>query len=189
MVERGKEKVSCRNMRRDHRATVVDMGNGNELLVRSALEARWAIFFNTIGLKFQYEPREVKYYTPDFFVDGLGYIEIKPTIRLLGSESERKISRFCKEHPALKLYCFIGEKVSFETVALFESDKIYAPTFTHLVQAIIPIRDPKLLNRFETHCDAINYAFKTANQFKLNHWVRVGAYLPEVIESLSKPAA
>lgn len=173
-------------MRRDHRATVVECGNGEELLVRSALEARWAIFFNTIGLTFRYEPREVKYYTPDFFVDGLGYVEIKPTVRLLGTESERKITRFCKEHPAIKLFAFCGEKVSFETVALFESDKIYAPTFTHIVQFIIPIRDPKLLNRFETHCDAINHAFKTANQYKLNHWVRVGAYLPEVIESFEK---
>ncbi len=173
-------------MRRHHRATVVELGDGKELLVRSALEARWAIFFNTIGLTFQYEPKEVRYYTPDFFVDGLGYVEIKPTIRLLGSESERKITRFCKEHPAVKLFCFIGETVSFETVVMFESDKIYAPTFTHLIQAIIPIRDPKLLNRFEAHCDAINYAFKTSNQFKLNHWVRVGAYLPEVIESFEK---
>ena len=176
-------------MRTRHRATIVELGNGNELLVRSALEARWAIFFNTIGLTFTYEPKEVRYYTPDFLVDGLGYVEIKPTIRLLGTESERKITKFCKENPAIKLYCFIGEKVSFETVAMFESDRIYAPTFTHLVQAIIPIRDPKLLNRFETHCNAINNAFKTANQFKLNHWIKVGAILPEVIECIEPELA
>lgn len=50
---------------------------------RSRLEARWAVFFDALGLRWEYEPEGVELpsgerYLPDFKVYGLGYFEIKP---------------------------------------------------------------------------------------------------------------
>ncbi len=55
---------------------------------RSRLEARWAVFFDTLGIKYQYEPEgydlgEHGYYLPDFYLpDAMGgcWCEIKPMI-------------------------------------------------------------------------------------------------------------
>lgn len=35
---------------------------------RSRLEARWAAFFNALGWRYEYEPRDLKGYIPDFFL-------------------------------------------------------------------------------------------------------------------------
>jgi len=62
---------------------------------RSRLEARWAVFFDTLGIHYEYEPEgydlssvghadkmlapEDMWYLPDFFLPNLGcYVEIKP---------------------------------------------------------------------------------------------------------------
>jgi hypothetical protein len=53
---------------------------------RSRLEARWAVFFDHLGLRWQFEPegfnltsRGLGYYLPDFFLPDLNYwIEVKP---------------------------------------------------------------------------------------------------------------
>lgn len=49
---------------------------------RSRLEARWAVFFDTLGIEYQYEPEgydlEGTWYLPDFYLPELDYfIEIK----------------------------------------------------------------------------------------------------------------
>ncbi len=51
---------------------------------RSRLEARWAVFFNTLGIAYQYEPEgfdlgeNYGWYLPDFYLPDQGYyIEIK----------------------------------------------------------------------------------------------------------------
>jgi hypothetical protein len=68
---------------------------------RSRLEARWAVFFDKLGLKYQYEAEGYKlkgddgkevFYLPDFFVPvqenwfGAWYFEVKPSTKL--SEEE-----------------------------------------------------------------------------------------------------
>jgi len=51
---------------------------------RSRLEARWAVFFDALGVKYQYEPEGLDlgtfgWYLPDFYVPHLDtYFEIKP---------------------------------------------------------------------------------------------------------------
>lgn len=53
---------------------------------RSRLEARWAIFFDTLGIKWEYEPEGYKMpdgtcYLPDFWLpsfDGGMFVEVKP---------------------------------------------------------------------------------------------------------------
>lgn len=51
---------------------------------RSRLEARWAVFFDVWGVKWRYEPDAFllpsgRAYLPDFFLEGIGYVECKPT--------------------------------------------------------------------------------------------------------------
>lgn len=49
---------------------------------RSRLEARWAVFFDRLGLTWQYEPEGFELvtgrYLPDFLVEGV-WVEVKPT--------------------------------------------------------------------------------------------------------------
>jgi hypothetical protein len=55
---------------------------------RSRLEARWAVFFDALGLIWEYEPEGFEtaggWYLPDFKVQHLGWFEVKP----LGGVSE-----------------------------------------------------------------------------------------------------
>lgn len=51
---------------------------------RSRLEARWAVFFDALHIKWRYEPDAFRLpsgrcYLPDFYLDGIGYVEIKPS--------------------------------------------------------------------------------------------------------------
>ena len=53
---------------------------------RSRLEARWAVFFDALGIEWQYEPEGFElpsgWYLPDFLVTtpaGQAWIEVKPT--------------------------------------------------------------------------------------------------------------
>ena len=73
---------------------------------RSRLEARWAVFFDTLGLKWEYEPEGYDlgfgvWYLPDFFVRGqdgfTAFVEVKPVdpseeeirkLRLLGEATD-----------------------------------------------------------------------------------------------------
>lgn len=54
----------------------------NQVRYRSKTEAQWAVFFDTLGIPFQYEPRKFDFgdfrYIPDFYLPDLGiWIEIK----------------------------------------------------------------------------------------------------------------
>lgn len=57
----------------------------NGFLFRSRLEARWAVFFDTLGVAYRYEPegyvlRDGTHYLPDFWLPELDcWIEIKPS--------------------------------------------------------------------------------------------------------------
>lgn len=47
---------------------------------RSRLEARWAMFFDLLGWKYEYEPYDLKGWIPDFAIFGLDevLVEVKP---------------------------------------------------------------------------------------------------------------
>ena len=59
---------------------------------RSRLEARWAVFFDALNLKWLYEPEGFETpsgrYLPDFHVDKYGWFEVKPR-RLTENEREK----------------------------------------------------------------------------------------------------
>lgn len=153
-------------------------------ITRSALEARWSIFFDKIGLKWKYEPRVCKFYLPDFHVDGLGYVEVKPSVHLLASESQAKIRRFCKEYPEEKLFAFCSHDVSFNDVALYEGEMLYAVTFDQMAWRIAQLRDPELGQHI--YSCAIMLAFRTANQSKLDHCVPGSVHVSDALRDLER---
>jgi hypothetical protein len=71
---------------------------------RSRLEARWAVFFNTLGVRFEYEKEgyelgAVGKYLPDFYLpdisDGL-WVEVKGEQPEYGSEAYTKMGALCR---------------------------------------------------------------------------------------------
>lgn len=66
---------------------------------RSRLEARWAVFFDAAGIRYEYEPEGFDlgdgiYYLPDFYLpDDDVWVEIKG--KALSDEEREKIERFC----------------------------------------------------------------------------------------------
>jgi hypothetical protein len=56
---------------------------------RSRLEARWAVFFDAMNWEWRYEPQGYdiggEWYLPDFWVDGLGWVEVKGSLDSLGA--------------------------------------------------------------------------------------------------------
>jgi hypothetical protein len=89
----------------------------NGYLFRSRLEARWAVFFDTLGLEYRYESEGFNldglYYLPDFFLptvsQGGCWLEIKP-VEPKGEEAE-KTFRFRKAllEPYVPFYVLVGE--------------------------------------------------------------------------------
>ena len=69
----------------------------NGIKYRSRLEARWAIFFDELGIKFEYELEGFEFengkrYLPDFYLTELcTYVEIKPTVNV----PVKEISKMC----------------------------------------------------------------------------------------------
>jgi len=100
------------------------------VLFHSRLEARWAAFFDLSGWMWQYEPIDLKSWTPDFYVkfncghsECTGYhdlyVEVKPF---------RSIEEF-KGHPAYELFYDYGRTFNYKisAVALFGA----GPEFTY----------------------------------------------------------
>lgn len=69
--------------------------------LRSRLEARWAVFFDAMGIRWEYEPEGLRtasgcQYLPDFYLPVFRWFaECKPTIEL--QKAEDKALRFAKE--------------------------------------------------------------------------------------------
>ena len=75
---------------------------------RSRLEARWAVFFDALGVEWQYEPQPFRLgdgtgYLPDFCLEGDTWVEVKPAINLISSPDWSKLNRFSQECHSLWL--------------------------------------------------------------------------------------
>ena len=89
---------------------------------RSRLEARWAVFFDELGLQWEYEPEGFELsdgvlYLPDFRVTGKSgqiYYEIKPA----GTPNDEKVRRFNED---------MWEKFQSESSAWTEGDDSCEP--------------------------------------------------------------
>lgn len=91
--------------------------NGNHF--RSRLEARWAVFFDKLGIGYDYEPElfnlgRAGSYLPDFKIthnlnqshhaDYCPYVEIKPEMSLLSDEEWAKIEAFGRKHDLIVIF-------------------------------------------------------------------------------------
>ncbi len=154
--------------RKQHRAAEV-----NGVAMRSTLEARWATFFSQLGLKWRYEPEVFDlpnggYYTPDFHVEGLGWIEIKPTLAHL-HESWQRLRPFLRLHPQMVVYLFPGEKVYFRDVVRFQNSLVYRPTTRQMFTTLALIRHGETALDYELISAAINAAMDSANNCEISH--------------------
>lgn len=75
----------------------------NDYRFRSRLEARWAIFFDELKIKYQYElegfelPNGMRY-LPDFYIESMDlFVEIKPSIDSISNEEIDKMISFSIE--------------------------------------------------------------------------------------------
>lgn len=71
---------------------------------RSRLEARWAVFFDSAGIEYQYEPEGFELidgsrYLPDFFLPRIGYyVEVKGFATKDDEKKIRLFSNYCGEY-------------------------------------------------------------------------------------------
>lgn len=85
----------------------------NGFRFRSRLEARWAIFFDMVGLKYEYEVEGFEMngirYLPDFYIPSLDrWFEIKA--KPLSEREMKKCEEFCfnKDHENIKFSVLVG---------------------------------------------------------------------------------
>lgn len=77
--------------------------------MRSRLEARWAVFFDLLKIKWEYEPEGFDlgthgWYLPDFRLPDFGcWVEIKPDM-ILDKSVENKMSRFASDVAPILLF-------------------------------------------------------------------------------------
>jgi hypothetical protein len=111
---------------------------------RSRLEARWAVFFDAIGIAWQYEPEGFVFddgtrYLPDFYLPGFDhpdgtYVEIKPTND--GFDKARKLASKGKHvlmldgPPTFKPFYLVGGYSNGDDVDVCFYDK-YLPGGSH----------------------------------------------------------
>lgn len=91
---------------------------------RSRLEARWAVFFDALGLRWEYEPEgynlgEAGYYLPDFFLPDLGggtWVEVKPDGATTTSADAAKWIALAKKtaHPILLAVGVPGDRYEYD---------------------------------------------------------------------------
>lgn len=88
---------------------------------RSRLEARWAVFFETAGIEYEYEPEGFQFedgtkYLPDFYLPWFKcYVEIKPVSVYKDGfeEAERKCEMLFEEHGDCITMLCIGDPVDW----------------------------------------------------------------------------
>ena len=82
-------------------------------LFRSRLEARWAVFFDALELKWEYETEGYvlsngRRYLPDFCLPGIGYIEVKGRAPSL---DELMVCSSLAEDSGARVYVFWGQPI------------------------------------------------------------------------------
>lgn len=187
MVARRKEEVADWRyvMRIAHKsATVYDT------TTRSTLEARWAIFFRELNLRWKYEPTTLHHegcsYSPDFHVEGFGYVEIKPTLQLFITETSSRLARIAASYPDRLFYVFCSPHVSLDYAALYQGDKIFAPTPQQMYGKLSYARAGGDRLTIEAQNADIKRAAIIANTTKVNEWRSTKNVLLDVIDELAR---
>jgi hypothetical protein len=81
---------------------------------RSQTEARWAVFFDALGVQFSYEPETISLssgarYIPDFFIkDFNAYFEVKPSSDEIVTAEATKARCLAHDRPSQRVWLAIG---------------------------------------------------------------------------------
>ncbi|MGJ5822064.1 hypothetical protein ACSBQS_05425 [Serratia sp. H402Y] len=81
---------------------------------RSQTEARWAVFFDALGVTYHYEPEKIKLstgeiYIPDFYIDDFkAYFEVKPANDEIISTESRKARILSFDNPDQRVWLAAG---------------------------------------------------------------------------------
>ena len=92
-----------------------------EYRFRSRLEARWAVFFDALNMKWEYEPEGFEFdgikYLPDFYLpeDDM-YVEIKPTFPEDDLTRQKLVFFVCNIHKPLML--LVGTPGKHQPIAI-----------------------------------------------------------------------
>lgn len=111
-----------------------------DVLFRSRLEARWAIFFDLLEIKYNYEPEcfilsnELKY-TPDFYLPEYDiYIEVKPNKNWYNNKHhklrynlfEKKLIVFDSSFPCLETVYYCNKYADGISFTIDKNNPIFA---------------------------------------------------------------
>lgn len=95
----------------EHLQAIETVYNGRKF--RSRLEARWAVFFDAVGIKYEHEPEGFKFvagkkvicYLPDFYLPDFDlYVEIKATREK--DDGKAELFALCSDEPNGVLVCY-----------------------------------------------------------------------------------
>ncbi|UBI17857.1 hypothetical protein [Citrobacter europaeus] len=112
----------------NNRSANVIPTNYKGISYRSQTEARWAVFFDTLGLTFRYEPEQIQLstkeiYIPDFYIEDFdAYFEVKPSNDEIISVESRKARILSYDRPGQRVWLAAGGP-SLKTPNILPLDK------------------------------------------------------------------
>lgn len=98
----------------------------NGYRLRSRLEARWAVFFDTLGIEYQYEPEGFDlgngiWYLPDFWLPGFElWVEIKGTEPNYDEQSKAALLAQQGDNTVLIFWCDFSRKTRNHTMCFWK---------------------------------------------------------------------
>jgi hypothetical protein len=160
----------------------------NGVEYRSRLEARWAIYFDTLKISFEYELEGYQVtdkirYLPDYFLPELScFVEIKPTIEVMTAKDIEKLYKFATHEEGINLLLIVGAPgkheiwlinrrsgCPFEEFNLdeFSSDKEFVSEFLVYCEKVkfqpLPLHNnPRIQIAYEVLNDFMEFTFMEA---------------------------
>lgn len=162
---------------RDFKPITLISRSGERVLFRSTLEARWSVYFDLLAFDWEYEPFRFDIgggitYTPDFSVQGMGLIEVKPSRKAL-DESLARIEKFVSKTQN-RVYAVCASEVAPSVFILAESpikivecDRMMSKIILAGEQRRQDFKDEPYLSSI-----GIEQAIKNANNTKLSRGER-----------------
>ncbi len=158
---------------RDSNPITLITRSGQRVLFRSTLEARWSVYFDLMGFAWQYEPFRHDIgggitYTPDFKVDDIGLIEIKPTHGAL-TPSLPRIEKFVRQ-TGERVYAFCAGLQSYVTIIAVKDGEFKVIELDWLESEIVlggKSRRQAAIDDTYTFKTAIQGTLKSANLAKI----------------------
>ena len=174
-------------------------------IFKSTLEARWAVFFDQLKLKWKYEPKQYGFghgyaYKPTFLIQGIGRVEVRLNFDELQKVQSRYFlfkKKICADGSDYFIFCAskAGDQVKSSIIEIVNGSKIIEGfEFAYCNSCdryILEIQDNEFFN--SRHCDhkrhssiickeksLIDAAFGIANNVKI---IDQGNNKPQIIIS------